>query len=1380
MTSSTISDYGQFTHLGKGISPTDDQRLHTHNTEYKFNPFDYQNVSNYQFDEAVKRVEKRTNDVVRGLVTDSRYDIWFSNIIPLEKLEGLVVSWNVWTLDTPDPESTPYEAPVTFTSSRKQEQHDSIERRGKGFKMELDYLSTEEGQTMLTWQLQIIAQGIKRWMAYDTVYALLNCNKYKELVQMKFGHLQVPASRIIENEIESFAALAKNWKKVDSIIEMAKATLRRNEVTPDTLIIPEEMAMFFKFGHDERIFAQYAGPNGPVDYVKDPDLLGELRGLVAVKANFNTIHGQNKLAPNPLERRVRVGEYYEMFPKNRDSPLSRYLSKERDAYLFSHTIDDQKKIFFKDSLQHTHVWDLSGERAYSEHVYKDIARLNAMRKKVPPANSNLIYNDQGAYKQAKIWYGKEGCPNSLATIDDDNETWLPAEYFGQLMPWAMEKKDIQRMAESVLSHVINPSDLSKVQGYFNDLLFVIDGIQNQEYSENYWSELRNLNIRRQLNTQGQFIGEMTPVFSSPFMGEHPVVREWKPNTFGSMDFPQIPLTDKRMQGVHFPAGFDNGPGLIALEAEADRPNSPWRDHGKRISPAMKILRQVAQVLREVLPSSLAIRDDSRSPWFHKADPLAILLDCTLPLNGDPIFLSDARLEGEFGSSKPDNVEEGRIYYFPLPLYPMRPTDQDTLAKVIPDLQPADRTRDPTIVVYNNPLTGATYGVLTLGFNTEDLPPYLLVYSVVGGNAAEMYDQILDKITEAKADLDERIELANSLARKLLKKFSKTYDAAHVIRIISSDVADDPAHDIEAAITRFTGITTKPELDAYLKRIPKSNEKAAPRMDLSNYPAKQPLGGANLWSKITQEYNYLSTNMKPTVTIPMPTLSNASREAVLRLINLLTPNLFIEDGEVARRLVLLKQYLQDYSESMNDKQKVILDTQRKYSSNYWRAPLTMSFALLKSIQFLPAAVIKPGNPGTNFQTPIEASDTDNGVLPTSEWRRSPYTTLNEKIASRVGDGLYAFSNMKYLEGKKEVKQTKKSTPAPTKMDVSSGFEDYMGESDYEGSSYNKRFKGTIGAIGNDDDTYENDDMEDFTRRKNKSAFYRIDEDTVESKRLLTNVLKFRFRQIESDPVIMRMIEHALMVLDIKWPVVSAMIDKNIYVPFGVVNWRDIEHGMFSAIILKKGDTTGNNYWNRSNFMMQPNADVKTVSASFTFHAKCIIRNPANVYVLEDIMPSRYLGGCGTRYFTSPREYSEMADRGPDAPSIFCTLHPVTETELPMHCSLEGKLPVSEMNPTLDSTISHYFNADFYNSMMQLSLKSRTNAANSSFSDWDERRNTTFQPGHMFTWSYEKNLFCVFRPSKGHRGVNGNFRGCSKVWNGEHICFPKPDLNEYILD
>src|SRR5690606_36379583 len=115
-------------------------------------------------------------------------------------------------------------------------------------------------------QIQSLAAGVKRWMAYDTVYALINANKYEAVLKTRYGQFPVSFTAVMENEIESFGAILKNWKKMDQVIEGAKAALKRNDVTPDTLIVPQEFAPYIHLAHDERIVYDNAGPGGPVNF----------------------------------------------------------------------------------------------------------------------------------------------------------------------------------------------------------------------------------------------------------------------------------------------------------------------------------------------------------------------------------------------------------------------------------------------------------------------------------------------------------------------------------------------------------------------------------------------------------------------------------------------------------------------------------------------------------------------------------------------------------------------------------------------------------------------------------------------------------------------------------------------------------------------------------------------------------------------------------------------------------------------------------------------------------------------------------------------------------------------------------------------------------
>jgi hypothetical protein len=1367
--------------LTTGNVPTDDERKHRTFSDI-YDPFANQIHTNYQQPEAYKGVVQKYEVVVLGLILDDRYDVWF-NILPLRYLEGDNIEWNIWNLSVPDLDNVPYEGPVSFTSSSKSRGHASLERKGKGFRMEVGYFNSQEGQIFFRYQLQVIAAAVKRWLAYDTVYAITNANNYASLMRMRYGSLPVSVTQIMDNEITSFASLSKKWKDVKMIVDGAKNVLSKNDVAADTFIIPQEVAPFMKYNHDENLLFADAGPDGPKKFNSD-ELLGTYDGLFVVQANFSPLYGEVKNLPNPLEGRKQIGEYHEQLVGDCDSILSSYSSKEMDIYIYNQDVDDFEKLKYKNSMMHTATWNIHGT-GFDKDVVSFIER-DRETKKVPPHDALYKTNDELAYETVKKFYGKDPLPHSMATLDDSNK-WTPAKYFGHLMPYTTGKKHFRRMAESVLCQIMDPCDLAKYNGHFSDWLNVIEGMQKQGYNEAYFLELNRANITRQLDSNGTFVGEMTPNFVSELRGSHKQIPEWKPTVHGALELPQIDLSDDRFRGVSYPAGFQHGVGLVALEAERTKEKSPWKLLGEKIAPAMKILRPIAETIKTIFPESLAIRDDSRQPWFHIADPLAIFIDNCLPLNADPAFLSDVRMSTERGQNSELIVEDkNSIYYTPLPISDLNGvSDYNEIKKTLKDdygafakeILKIDGT-NVSLLVWKNPITNKeiVMNPSLLG-SMGSLPPYLQVYAFIGSATALIYADILRSLP-----LGVDFEMLNKFADRLIGMTSTSTFKKRILAIIKAILAKikagTSAADILSEIAALPKDRVKPFFSELTKDESTAEDTSAPRFtgEMLTTLVKNAKGLDPSVVKKLRDLELAYDRLSQLTTKPkhaLPPLDLSSKKGIESFAAALDANHFDNVIEATSLINDIKDAMKEVKtglpETINTVSVKAATTEAKYSSVYHRAPLVFSLALLESIQTLPAPLVKPGDPKKQFLVPVEFSNTNGGKLDGSLWKRSPYLTISQ-IAARP----YHQDNLRYLHGVTE-KQPKPSTkPQKITPSVNSFFEGH----DDMNESTTKRKRETIGSVAN---TYDNtlggvDTLEGFKRRKNNAAFY----GTNDNSEILSEVMKFNFERVEEFPHIVRMVAHALLVMRIDdWGIISRLIDRNIFLPLGVVNWRPfMTHALLSGVVMKRGEDTGVTVYNSGNLMPSTQGDIKVFTVNFTMKAKSVVRKGQNIFLLEELVPSKFLGGCNTSYIRNKRDIDEMYQEGR---SVVCTLSPAFETKLPKHSSLEGFLPVNELNPRLDkqNMEAHYFNWAFYDEKYKFSSRSRSNFSMSTFSEVNERTNVVCQAGCMFSYNREHKLYDVYRPSKGHRGENGNGRGCAQVWNGQIRKLPDFDVRVYTL-
>jgi hypothetical protein len=1005
------------------------------------------------------------------------------------------------------------------------------------------------------------------------------------------------------------------------------------------------------------------------------------------------------------------------------------------------------------------------------------------------------------------------------------------------------------MAESILCKSnMDAQILGSISQDFTEFLSVVEGIQKQTYNEYYFTELQRANLARNLDHDGKFIGEMTPVYTNPITNvQHPSILEWKPNMYGGFDLPQINLSDPRARGVEYPAACANGIQLEILEAEKDKPDSPWRHLGKRISPAMNLFRQIINLLKVELSHSVAIQDETRMPWFHRADALAIFIDNCLPLNADPLFMSTVSLITDTGNAVITNPsQEKHLVYAPLPIG-RHPTTAwlKQAADIIPDSIEAGKGvgvdnfgRAVDYYVWENPITHVTVALNATAFAPKNmvLPPYALVYTAITGGQAAWYDRILN---EVGAPTDELITLMNNFANRLMKiKPSKTISTALILRAIVKKL-DDGAN-VRSVIQEFMNIKSSSDgngtkqLMNFLKPytiddIP--DDKFPPRFTLDDLFQSRSSSANTFAAKLSSVdleedskairqaiylYDLLSTLVLPnpnldTALQSLPPLNLTSKKAFVEILRKLTGTIPFGPGTVRMTkndgTVVDKAAAADVIaelEAAVDKIKYTIPDvlafntnveqypdEAKVTSRYLRTTLSSSAALVESLINHAVPIVKPGNPQNGFVSPLEFEDTtvdrfgrNTGNLPEDVYKRSAYLTIGQM----QGKGI-SVDHIRYLDTQQPDYQNHHfmEEEKPRGRIASSAFDFF------------DTGKRRISAFMHDQEEEfpDGESYTDFKKRKDEAAYYGYsgpgkyvapqaeEGETEEEKQepkvpLVTRVLKHNFKKIQKMPLLFRMVCHALLMLPVnRWDVIAKLIDNNVYIPFGVTNWRPfITHQMMSLILLKRGLTTGANFFGKCNFMMQADAAVKTMIATLTFHGKSVVHGAKNVYPLEDVVPYLYMGGCNLEYITGARDLEQTG--GHRKKSIICTLHPATETSLPTKASLDGFAPITEANPRYDdNNVAHYWNWGFYDDIYNFSGRTRLSLPNTFFVDASDRVNVLCFSGFAFFFNPETRQYDVNRVSKGHRGIDGNGRGVASIWNGMQKQFPKFDARQYTL-
>ncbi len=138
----------------------------------------------------------------------------------------------------------------------------------------------------------------------------------------------------------------------------------------------------------------------------------------------------------------------------------------------------------------------------------------------------------------------------------------------------------------------------------------------------------------------------------------------------------------------------------------------------------------------------------------------------------------------------------------------------------------------------------------------------------------------------------------------------------------------------------------------------------------------------------------------------------------------------------------------------------------------------------------------------------------------------------------------------------------------------------------------------------------------------------------------------------------------------------LLEFDIIFPFGVLWFRPwISLETVSGICGKGGEELGYTFINDEDVMLGDDTVTKMHHAHITMRTKCVIINPLNITVLDDLWCKRYLAGATTKLFRANDllQYSKKNWTPPQTslrPSMYAVLIPISHTTLPHHIDIRG--------------------------------------------------------------------------------------------------------------
>jgi hypothetical protein len=1094
--------------------------------QHLMDPFMFQYRTHENYDDYVKEIMPIATDVLEGLILKGQIDVFTTAILPWRDATGLNYTMNKYQIDTPLAPDVPYEGVVRWVSVRRQKKSGGLTRKGLGFYMQTESLTTDEGRRMLYIYLLQLSQSVIETSAYYTVFALLNCNTFEKKLEMQFGKLRVSLAQIIDNECSWYACLAKNDKGWDWMIEQGKATLNRNGIEPDTLIVSPDILVYLGMVDANKATFKEGGPQAIEQYKSNPFFITSHRGLDIVKSRFWTTDPQAREKTDPLVRPEMSGEYTMMCWDKRGNRLTHYESNLRDIGMYDEPRDDWFKVQFAEALENTQMWSAK-DKTWDSRVFEWFNDYNEdSDKQVDPKTLLRNYQDKnrlqegGALRRLKEQFVNKTLPLSIATINrrkDGELYWAAAKYFGQMLSEFITIEDFVQVAESITLKL--GSEFKFNFADFEDFKSVVKGMQTSRYSEFFTQELIKTNLDNNLDSSGQFVGEMTPQLPADSKwGQNEVIREWKPFSTGTLRLPQIELNEH--PEIAYPYTHHSGAGLVEIWSHMMNNKSCWYKLAKKINPAMRALSHIVALLKKSIPNSLCLDPDSRAPWFHNIDDLANFIDNCLPLNAPPLFLSTARNITDSGSNeKIMNQSDKVIYYSPFEYTFTK--NSDTLYNDIADYLSKNNNRYEAVQtnasfngyrLYINPVSSEAIFLRNIP-EKYALPRYLSLYFYMNDLSAAYYNTILTEITNAAEPVvEQKIAMLTSFADVMIRLLTQNKLAAQKIFVhLASKVTDVDAlkASIKDVTERASAALKSNKVSAFLKDktwVGYDNDDSAPfNGNMTNEDANNRMkeNVNNNASKISAEKSanydevpkylhqlykiFFQLRQKPFSTayggadpffvfdaenVKALEVNSIVNEANYNFTDTTTEQQFNELRVKWMELVnKLAKVLGNKDNDNNNNNSKSFTPEMKYVYEFFRAPIVCSLECARSLQTVSLPLVKIADPQTNYTQPISSVELVDNKLPGDVWKRSSFLTIDQ------------------LQNIKDTKINIASLPYLSKLLNNSSMDSESSRSSYSNGNGNRRNRS--------DDDYDFSTSDIFRSNKRRQQSYESDYDDNDS-------------------------------------------------------------------------------------------------------------------------------------------------------------------------------------------------------------------------------------------------------------------------------------------
>lgn len=1297
-------------------------------------------------------------NTIAGLVLDREVQSWYTTVcLPWVYTEEMTVTLNEWIFNNVPVGRVPSEGVSRMITSSKRQFKTRIVRRGLGFMVEYDFYTTPGGKQQYNQSILTIAQSVQLTQNMDTIYALLECKTYRHYWDAdnldSSGHLSI--DQILDSEIADYATLAYGDDRLQIIVAKAIKQIYRHGSAADMLVVPPMSLVFMKLAEDKSPPTYYVPSEKPGELtaLQGPLSSGLIQGLRVYETQDFPDEQNTKHFEQPLTRTVRVGERYEMVFRRTDD-IYDYQTNWRDIYIINTNTGKFEKIGFRQAFEHAKLFDRAGE------WHK---KLKSYLNKVNNSKSGSQVNDRD--------YNMKDVDDSDSDGDDDyrsnstgskvprspfflfyengHQTYDLIKYFGHMTLHSASHRDFIQTAQSIMSSLSSEWRINT--DVISSLFTLITNWENEPYDREFFKELIKTNIANSINTDGQFIGHMTP----PELTNNWQVsnlREWTPNSYGSLVLP------RKTPGMkcNYPPGFCNWPGLLTVSKEALDSESGWQNLGKEVAPIVNFLRLFVDKLRRILPESEVLKENNRATHFHHPDPVTTFFSEVISISRDPLWLAflpsnivSSTLSTEVGDY--DDVPNFSIPLFNIPNKEIK-NAIDTIRDngVVPNFS-YSYTRDGEEVT----------------MTTRMIPTEVKAFCYMGTNSFDL----LSKMRDTADNDDEQNEQMKRLYRLILSYCSSNRKNIVNIRKVVTWIDEDFGRLSEIIGASDAPKSSKEQLAVIRKILRENSIENDTDLEWCKDPLLNPMGGGEVSKPDTDFQKAVDTLFNHAKNY----LKSFDLDAIVKDENLLLRKITDDSkrGEVTRAVKVIKG---NDIEALKSLSAVDMSRQAVLQSQYYRCPLTTSYELMRSISSEEAPLVRFSDSRTMNLVPYAENDRN---VPHEIWSRPEYATISS-IIDKAEKKLESSSTLrKHIKlhmddenrsGKLFNKIGRHQRTVEDNFDVPS-YDDEVMDLDVNDGKYTIN---QIKSMGNDKNMVK---RRPFYAMKKTELFYSLYSDDFS--------IRFTEANKEPNPILRWILISFLMAPCDKKEHWLRLINQNVHVPINLMLWRlNIACEMGSFVVLKSGLATGANFFGHANFQLGNDATNKTFFGHFTFCSKASVHHPNNVVILENVKPIRYLGGSNTGFITRGEQLKKRSLNGA---SIVVTAMPIRETHFPRVMTITEKFPFSDAKIQLVdvssytggiwlSTSGYYNHVYRFDEINGLSM----DLSSSNFVDFNDKPNMVALQGLQINYNVKKGTHDMIVEGQGHRGTRGSLPGAEKVWNGLDLHFPTLDFVSMRLD